>query len=354
VAPRLPELEALWSRELAGRKREDGSEPPFPEPPPGFQHGVTFTHEGFHILNGYLSDRAARSLDRLRELDVDAVAIVPYAFLRDARRVEPLVVPTRPGSETDDDVVAAITAARDKGMMVLLKPQIWLRGSWPGAIDPEGPTETEAFFREYRRWILHYALMAERHEVPLLAIGTELEALTRGNAAAWTSIIRDLRRVYRGKLVYAANWGREVEQVSFWPLLDYIGVDFYYPLSFDPAASDEALRAGFEDAVSRLRRLSERHDKPVLLTEIGYASTRSPWREPHASDRSDTLSLSDQARAYEIALGALARETSWMRGMYWWKWPSDLDVGGEDDRGFTPNGKPAAEVLRRWYGRRLQ
>jgi hypothetical protein len=35
--------------------------------------------------------------------------------------------------------------------------------------------------------------------------------------------------------------------------------------------------------------------------------------------------------------------------MYWWKWPTDPALGGAGDPGFTPNGKPAEEVIRRHY-----
>jgi hypothetical protein len=173
--------------------------------------------------------------------------------------------------------------------------------------------------------------------------------MTSGRAARWDALIRDVRVLYHGRLVYAANWGDEVERVSFWPLLDYIGVDFYYPLSSEDSPSADALRAGFEKSLESIRALSLRHRKPVLLTEIGYGSTRSPWKSPHASDREREPSSADQARAYEAAFAAVADETSWIRGMYWWKWPTDPALGGAGDPGFTPNGKPAEEVIRRHY-----
>jgi len=269
-------------------------------------------------------------------------------------RVTPLAVPERAGSETDEAVAHAIESAKSRGMTVLLKPQIWLRRSWPGDIEPRGQEEEGRFFREYGLWIRHYALMAEKHGVEILAIGTELSKMTRGHASRWEAIIRDIRVLYRGRLVYAANWGEEVEQVSFWPLLDFIGVDFYYPLSSEDSPSDEALRQGFETSLESIRALSRRLSKPVLLTEIGYGSTPSPWKNPHSSDRSSDVAPEHQARAYEAAFAALADETSWIRGMYWWKWPTDLALGGAADPGFTPNGKPAEEALRRGYGLRIQ
>lgn len=335
-----------WTRDLLSKPLV---ERPFPDVSKSFQRGVTYAHMGYQIHNGYLSARSDASLAKLSNLGIDAVAIVPYAFLRNGNLVGRLEVPRRAGSETDDDVIHAVRRARELGMTVMLKPQIWVRTGWPGDIEP-----TESFFREYRLWIVHYALMADANDVPLLAIGTELAKLTRGHRSRWDTIIDDVRRVYRGKLVYAANWGDEVLNVDFWDRLDYIGVDFYYPLSFEDDPSDEELAAGFESALDEIEKLHHRYRKPVLLTEIGYASTKSPWTKPHASDKAHEVSAEDQARAYAIAFAALEDETDWVHGMYWWKWPTNMERGGVEHRGFTPNGKPAEEVLRRWYGSRLQ
>jgi hypothetical protein len=325
-----------------------------PSPPSSFLRGFTYAHEGYNIDDGYLSERSERSLERLRELGIDAVAIVPYTFMRNPREIVPLRVPERPGSETDEDVARAIAVAKAKGMSVLLKPQIWIRGSWPGEIETSTDEDEELFFREYGRWIRHYALLAEKHGVEILAIGTELSKMTLGRRARWETIVGDVRAIYGGQLVYAANWGAEVEHVDFWPLLDYIGVDFYYPLSGEDAPSDEELRRGFERALDSVEAISRRHGRKVLLTEIGYASTKGPWKSPHSSDERKEPSLEDQARAYEVAFAALEDETDWIRGTFWWKWPTDLDDGGEDHAGFTPSGKPAEDVVRRWYRERLR
>jgi hypothetical protein len=344
----LEPLERPWLQSLEPERPES------PPPLPPFLRGFSFTHEGFQIHDGYLSARSDRSLETLHSLGVDSVAIVPFAFLSDPRETS-LSVPERPGSETDEAVLHAIREAKSRGMTVLLKPQIWLRRSWPGEIDPSTPEGEETFFREYRKWLLHYALMAEENEVELLSIGTELSKMTLPRRTPfWEALIRDVRVLYRGRLVYAANWGEEVERIGFWPLLDFIGVDFYYPLSSLDSPTDEDLRLGFEASLGGLRSLSRRLSKPVLLTEIGYGSTVAPWKSPHASDRGKTVSPEDQARAYEAAFAALADERAWVRGLFWWKWPSDLSHGGPGDPGFTPSGKPAEDAIRRHYGSRIE
>ena len=353
VDDREPDVEKFgnaWAQALAEKNPRTHSF----APPRGFQHGFTYAHEGYQIHNGYLSERSDAALGRLQRLGIDAVAVVPYTFMSAPTEIVSLEVPRRAGSETDEDIAHVIRRARERGLTVLLKPQIWVRRSWPGEIEGTTPADEDRMFREYGEWIRHYALMAQELEVPLFAIGTELSKLTHGHRHRWQTLIGDIRRLYSGKLVYAANWGKEVQQVDFWDLLDYIGVDFYYPLSAHEHPSDEELEKGFEAALNQVRALHERHRKPVILTEIGYASTKSPWKNPHASDKERELSPEDQARAYEIAFRCLADETEWIHGMYWWKWPTDLRRGGDGHRGFTPNGKAAEDVLRRWYGTRLQ
>jgi hypothetical protein len=60
------------------------------------------------------------------------------------------------------------------------------------------------------------------------------------------------------------------------------------------------------------------------------------------------VDLDAQARCYEAFLGELPGRRR-IAGVYWWKWPSYLDDGGHGHAGFTPNGKPAEAVVKRWY-----
>jgi hypothetical protein len=39
----------------------------------------------------------------------------------------------------------------------------------------------------------------------------------------------------------------------------------------------------------------------------------------------------------------------WLKGIDWWKWPTQLDRGGPKNDDFTPNGKPAEQVVAKWY-----
>jgi hypothetical protein len=205
------------------------------------------------------------------------------------------------------------------------------------------------FFEHYQRWIRHYAFMAEMCDVEILCIGVELSRTTRLQPERWRELIRSLRTVYRGMLTYAANWGDEFESTTIWPDLDFIGVNCYYPLSDSQDATDADLQAGVEAAMRKIEEVGECHDKPVVITEVGFTSAAAPWITPYERKRGVPVDVQAQARCYEAFFEGLVGRSR-CAGVYWWKWPSFLEYGGPRHAGFTPNRKPAEDIVRRWYG----
>jgi hypothetical protein len=195
----------------------------------------------------------------------------------------------------------------------------------------------------------HYALLAEMYDIDILCVGVEMSKTTQSQEGRWRDLIRALRTVYRGRMTYAANWGTEFESISIWADLDYIGMNCYYPLSDSKDASDADLAQGIDAALSRLDDVGARFGKPVIITEVGFTSMEAPWVAPYERRRNAPADVEAQARCYELFFqGLTGREHC--AGVYWWKWPSFLEYGGPRHTGFTPNGKPAEEVVRRWYG----
>ncbi|NJB85274.1 hypothetical protein GGR26_001019 [Lewinella marina] len=346
----LPVMGALV---LAGCTHSSGaSAQPLPRHlDPEFLRGMTFAHEGYRGNNGYGGATTGPSLDSLKGLNVNAVAIVPYTFMREMRPLDSLPIPDRVGSETDEAVIHCIRQAREQGFTVMLKPQIWVRGSWPGEIRFEDEEGWNRFFAAYRNWMLHYGKMAAAEGVEALCIGTEMVQATLGYPEQWRSLIASLREVYPGKLTYAANWGEEFENITFWSDLDAIGLNSYYPLSMEEQPTDAQLRAGALRWMRLADSISVAYDRPLWLTEVGYRSVASAWQNPHAEAGDRPVSLEAQERCY-AALAEAVRSSSRLEGMFIWKWPSYLGHReGRDDRntGFVPGGKPAGEVLTRLY-----
>jgi hypothetical protein len=318
---------------------------------PDFFAGMTFAHEGYRVFNGYGGSTVGPSLDSLINLNVNSLAIVPYTFLRNPNRVADLPVPDDAGSENDAAVCHSIREAHRRGLRTMLKPQIWVGRSWPGDIDFATAEEWDAFFTEYRDWMLHYARLAEREEVYALCLGTELVRATLEHPDRWRELISEARELFSGKLTYAANWGEEFERLSFWDELDIVGLNSYYPLSQSSSPTDAELRAGAERWMGMADSISAEHDLPLWLTEVGFRSVDDAWINPHAEAGDRLASVEAQRRCYEALLHA-ARRSDRLTGMFVWKWPSYLGHDeGRDGRntGFTPGGKPAARALRKFY-----
>lgn len=319
--------------------------------------GMTFAHEGYDGVRGYGGTTVGPSLDSLAKLNVNAVAIVPYTFMRGPDNLGPLPIPDRLGMETDAAVTHSVKEAQKRGWAILMKPQIWIGGGhWPGDVKFETEEGWNTWFDNYEDWIIHYAELCEANNVDALCIGTELVHTTLTHPEKWRKIIAEIRKVYKGKLTYAANWGEEFEGFSFWDDLDVVGLNSYYPLSPKQDPSDAALLAGAKEWMIKANNISAKAGKPLWLTEVGFRSAKQAWLNPHAAASDRPVSNDCQERCYH-ALMLATEEAPMLEGMFVWKWPSYLGRGkrksdhhdGKPGRGFTPGGKPAGEVLKRYY-----
>jgi len=348
--PSSAEIENLqkdWNAFLAKQPVAKKSDPILV--PDGFQRGFCFAHEGYSIYNGYGSRLADEALAALAGLHTNSVSITPFSYMGNPAKPNFLNYSNRAGSETDESVIHSALEARRLGMSVMLKPHIWLgSGSWPGAIEMTSEEDWQTFFSFYRRWLRHYALLAEQHGMEMLCIGVELGKTTLQRPDDWRRLIREVRGLYSGKLVYAANWGDEFERLEFWDELDYIGLNCYYPLSQDSSAGSGTLIEGAKAIGQKVDEVALRFDKPVLITEIGFTATAGCWVQPHEVAGRKPLDQEHQRKAYAAVFSALGKRPS-IAGLYWWKWPTYLTYGGPSDRDFTPNGKPAEEEVRKYY-----
>ena len=295
-----------------------------------FQKGVSFIRDGF---DAYTPEPTAKMFDDLRGHGVNAVAVVPYGLYRQGT---PEVGLSREGDE-GDLYVALMKVAHARGIRVLLKPQLWVMpGMFPGAVNVTGVEERRVWFESYLRFILHWARIAERGHADLFAVGTELEKMS-GDEKVWRGIVSEVRKVYGGPLTYAANQGPDFEKLPWWDAVDYIGLNEYYPL---PDSLD------FTEVLAKVEQVRMRFDRPLILTEVGFASVPGSHREPWSEPRRE-VDLAHQARCYEALYQAFWGKP-WFYGMYWWKVSAHGDVSPED-RSLTPWKKPAMGVVKRYY-----
>ncbi len=314
-----------------------------------FLKGFNFAHEGYEVYNGYIGTEAALSLKELQTTGCNALAIIPYTYTGELKKPVPFPFVQSAGAENDASVIKSAHVAAELGMKVLLKPQIWSWKGWPGDFVMSSQEDWDLFFEYYSNWIYHYALLAEMYQMDMFCAGVEFQQATLQQPEAWKHMFHVIKQLYSGPVTYAANWGTEFEQSVIWDELDFMSVNFYYPLSKKENPTDAELLKTFEKQLDVLEGISKRQGKPLCITEIGYTSTSQPWIKPHSDNDEYPTSEEAQQRCYEIMFQALSDE-DWVKGMFLWQWPSYLDYATRNPSGFTPAGKAAEQTVRKWFG----
>lgn len=262
--------------------------------------------------------------------------------------------------ERDVGLQTTTRIAKSLGIKTLLKPHIWLQnssgGKWRGEISMDNETDWQMWFANYKRFILHYAELAQENGIEALAVGTELYTTAVTHEQEWRDLIAEVRKIYHGKLTYSANWYKEFEEIRFWDALDFIGIQGYFPLTEKEHPSLQDLKAGWQPHLQAIERVSRHFGKPVLFTEMGYRSSADtairPWEWPGRwVPQADAADLQTQATCYE-AFFQTFWEREWCAGVYFWKWFPGLKTRAlAAKRDFTPQNKPAEQVMAKWFGR---
>ena len=214
---------------------------------------------------------------------------------------------------------------------------------------------------------VYYARLAQEVDARVLVLGSELSRVARERPTLWHDLAGAVRAEYDGDLTYAANWNDDLSEIPFWDVLDYIGVQAYFPLSGNDDADNEGvgndasrggdlpltrqqLARGWDAHAEMLADISRAADRPVLFTEIGYRSApdaaSAPWRWPEDAE-TEPPDPEMQAACYRAFFHRLG-DAPWLGGAIVWKWHPEPE--GKRPVGFTPQNKPAEEILRQGFG----
>lgn len=295
-----------------------------PVPLPAFQKGVTVSCQTWG--GEWQTQEMAQTLDELKNLGVNSVAIHPYARIQNDGAVT---------YRTIDDhrhIRVPLDWARERGLSVMLIPHIAYWGSkflWRGEINFETAEEWDRFFGDYEKWIVDMARVAEAHGVALFCVGLEFSHAQR-HAERWWKIIAAVRQVYHGKITYGANWS-DYQEVKFWDAVDYIGVLAYFPLTKTTNPGGGELARAWKTRCRELQNFSDRQGgKKFVFVEIGYnrnaAAAAEPWSFKTGGEHAEEI----QARCVEAGL-QLTGKHPFLAGMYWWKWFPEVPSHEEEN-----------------------
>lgn len=285
-------------------------------------------------------------------VNADWIAVLPYAYTLPGKAKVNFNIDWQWWGEKTAGVITSIELAHEANLKVMIKPQVYLPGSWPGALEFSEEAQWEIWERDYENYILTMARLADSMQVAMFCIGTEFDKSAVQRRQFWQELIRKVRSIYKGKLTYSANWDN-YKDIPFWQELDYIGISAYFPLVNEATPSVEDLRKAWQPYIQQISKLACKVNKPVLFIEYGYLSVdRCAYNTWELEAKVNQLPINEQAQANAIrALLEELKLQDWWAGGFIWKWfPNGAGGEGYDDRDYTPQHKEAEEILRDCYG----
>ena len=329
--------------------------------------------------------------------------------------------PTR--TATDKELISIMRYAKSKNLTVAFTPFLdpfcndhtfcaqqnlsYIENGllWRGQVGDgwsSNSSQWAAFFNKsephsYYSFILRFAKIAQQAGADEYFVSHEdVQAVKTAPAHYWRELVRDVRKVFKGKVATALNWGPFIsspflEEKVFVPVwledLDYLGVDCYFPNAQGqdvnntrpwndlPKLSDlvagwhtpiknYGTKAGLSivDAMSNYSKLIGSKQPAgmmeIVCTEVGYQSKPAPWVNPAGTDQPDDASCDVQSQCVNTKAQALTYETlfsalypqKWFKGFYLWLWRADPSSGGMSDDQFGPQGKvETMHVLNKYW-----
>ncbi len=313
--------------------------PAVPPSAPAPLRGLALTPHGESRSRGVTYESM---VDEIADLGATDLSIVVQWSQTDvaAVRIEP-----HPKETQDDAVIRRlVTRAHARGLRVLLFPIVWVEqrgpGLWRGTLAPK---DLEAWWRDYRRFILHYAALAKETRVALFSVGSELNSMET-HEARWRALIAEVRGLFPGRVTYSANWDH-FQHVPFWDAVDLMGITAYFELTREDLPTVDALVKAWTGVREVLLDWQVRHGRPVLITEVGWPSRVGAAKQPWNYGGGAEVDLEVQRRCYE-AFVRVWRPERHFGGVFFWNW---WGLGGPRDTDYTPRRKPAEKHLREFF-----
>ncbi len=180
---------------------------------------------------------------------------------------------------------------------------------------------------------------------------------TEKQLAQWIELIGAVRKVFRNRLIYSANWDH-YKPPKFWNLLDIVGITTYFEVGTDEDSSMKQLLAAWAKIRAEILEWQKTVARPIMFTEVGWpnqvTAARYPWNY-YASPKSPDPD--QQSRCFE-AFFKTWENTSAVAGFLVWEYPNrDMtrqQLAPDKDTSYYPCEKPAMKIIERQFGKKLR
>ena len=288
-------------------------------------------------------------LKPLLNVNANWITVMPFAFIPKGTSKVQYNMNFQWSGETLKGIEHTVRLAKKDGLSVMLKPHIWMHYGWIGDFETTTDAELEQFKSTYTDYIMEFAELSESLNIEVFCIGVELKKMVVKHPHFFVDLIKEVKKVYSGKLTYAANWDN-YQNITFWKALDYIGIDAYFPVSESKTPSYQACYIGWKSHFDAMKNLSVSTNKKVIFTEFGYRNIDYTAKEPWNEKANSTFNSPAQINAYRAIFARFWGE-SWFAGGFIWKWfPNHTKTGGTNNNRFTPQNKPVEKIIKTFYG----
>ncbi len=296
---------------------------------------------------------SAKAFIDIENVCANFIAVIPYAFTRSEEPHVKFGNNFQWWGERVEGVSATIDSAQAHKINVMLKPQVFAGRGWIGDLNFASDDLWKSWETDYANYILQFAKIAAEKKIAIFCIGTEISKSVKYRPQFWKKFIPEIKKIYSGKLVYAANWN-DYSEVTFYDQLDYVGIDAYFPLDTAKTPTIENLVSKWKPIATELETFSKKINKPILFTEAGYLSIDccggKNW-ELEKVRKTSAINEQAQFNAY-AALLTQFQNKKFFAGVFWWKWfPDKMGHEGSMDKDYTPQNKLAEGALKQFYCR---
>jgi len=217
---------------------------------------------------------------------------------------------------------------------------------WHGNFDFENKAHWAIWEAIYEEHILNIATYANSIGVSMFGVGNEIDGVAVTRSVYMRSLIKKVRTIFKGKIIYASNWDR-YDEIDFWDDVDYISMSGYFPLGDDETPTVDTVKNNWKKHLDGLKNINEIYNKPILFTEYGYRSMSHNTKEPWQFSIGEGIPNNQaQVNAFQAFFETFENET-WFAGGFIWKWTCIQKSRHPQD--YSPEDKPASETIKQFF-----
>jgi len=309
----------------------------------------SFNGVAMHLGVGWGADSYCKAIDRAQADGANAVLLVISTFQENGESV--MIYLDSRKTMADGDIAKVIGHAKQLNMRVILMPIVLVdeptHDEWRGTIDPG--KRVDKWFDSYRDMLRKYAELSRDNHVDVLVVGSELVSMQK-HTQQWLDTIAMVRGIYSGYLTYSSNWDNYYNDdlKPIWEQLDFIGMNSYWTLGENHEVSVEQIVHNWQPIQAKILKFQAEVHKPLILLEAGWCSLANAAKDPWDYTQEQLPADTDlQRKLYEAFFQAWWNKPN-MAGFCLWEWVTNPDP---NDKGYSPEGKPAEETMKTWFAK---